>query len=93
MVAVGADDRLFCRDPLHRVVQHDIGRPLFQRLGREIVAVEPLARKSHEDAAGADLAAVGGHKADGLAVGEALGGKALQKQICCDMFHRSFSPY
>ena len=91
VVAVGADNRPFSRDALHRMVEDDIGRALFQRLGREIVAVEALTGESHKDAAGADLAAVGGHEADGLAVGEALGGKALQKQVCCDFFHKSFS--
>ena len=74
MVAVGADHRPFSRDTIHRMVEDDIGRALFQRLGREIVAVEALTGESHKDAAGADLAAVGGHEADGLAVGEALGG-------------------
>ena len=74
------------------MVEDDIGRAFFQRLGREIVAVEALTGESHKDAAGADLAAVGGHEADGLAVGEALGGKALQKQVCCDFFHNK-SPY
>ena len=92
MVAVGADNHPFSRDALHRVVEDDIGRAFFQRLGREIVAVEALTGESHKDAAGADLAAVGGHEADGLAVGEALGGKAFQKQICCNFFHNK-SPY
>ena len=56
------------------------------------LAGEALTVESHKDAAGADLAAVGGHEADGLAVGEAIGGKALQKQVCCDFFHNK-SPY
>ena len=62
------------------MVEDDIGRALFQRLGREIVAVEALTGESHKDAAGADLAAVGGHEADGLAVGEASGARPFKSR-------------
>ena len=41
------------------MVEDDVGRVLFQRPGREIVAVEALTGESHKDAAGTDLAAVG----------------------------------
>ena len=90
-VAVGADNRLFSRDALHRMVEDDIGRALFQRLGREIVAVEALTGESYKDAAGADLAAVGGHEAMGW-LSAKPSGRAISKAGLLRFFHNK-SPY
>ena len=74
-VAVRAEDGLLRRHPLHRVVQHHIGCPLFQCFGRKIVAIEFFSGEGHKNAARPHLAAVGGHKIEG-----SVGGKPLCRQ-------------
>ena len=94
VVAVRAEDGLFRRDALDRVVHHHAEGPFFQRLGREVVAVEPFPRKGHEDAAGAHLAAVGGHEGDfRLPEHHAVRRKAAQQRTCFDTFHKYPIPF
>ena len=88
MVAVGAHDGLFRRDALHRVVHDHAERTVFQRLGGKIMAVEFFPGESHKDAAGADLAAVGGHKGH-FRVSEVQSSrcKSVEQDACLDVFH------
>ena len=92
MIAVRAEHGLFRRDALDRVVQHHTEGPGFQCLGCKVVAVESFARKGYKDTAGADLAAVGGHKGHfGVPGVKVFRRKAVQQNACSDLFHTILS--
>ena len=90
VVAVRAEDGLFRRHALHRVVHHHINSTVLQCFGRKIVAVKFFTRERYKNAAGPHLAAVGGHQFHlHLFPDEVCGHQPCQKLACRNFFHCS----